>query len=84
MPFSISNILVKGSSVLIEMSRGFKSFHLKEAPAYKGFNREGIFSAHVISIRYNVIFIKSKEALEGVDDNEDKHKNRTSKREPIT
>jgi hypothetical protein len=65
----------------------FKSFNMKEAEAISGFDPEGIFVAHMVSINYASIFNKVQEISEGGDNNEDsrvKAKVTTTPRKIIT
>jgi hypothetical protein len=52
MPFNIAYIKVKSSSILTKMEGFFKSFNMKEVEACNGFDLEGIFTAHMVSIGY--------------------------------
>jgi hypothetical protein len=73
MPFNIVDIIVKISSSLTEMEGFFESFNMKEAEAHNGFDPEGIFMAHMVSIGYSSVFNRVQEITEGGDDNEDSH-----------
>jgi hypothetical protein len=62
MPFKIVGILVKSSSNLAEMVRYFDSFHMKEVEAHKGFDQEGIFMTHMVSIGYSSFLLRQRKS----------------------
>jgi hypothetical protein len=73
MPFKIVDISIKISSSLDEMVGFFDSFNMKEVEAHKGFDLEGVFTTHMVSIGYGSIFTRLEEITEGANDNKDTH-----------
>jgi hypothetical protein len=66
MPFKIVDITVKISSSLAEMAGFFESFNMKEVEAHSGFDPEGVFTTHMVSIGYASVFTRLEEITEGV------------------
>jgi hypothetical protein len=46
---------------------------MKDGESRIGFDIEGIFTAHMVSISYNYVFTKEYEITEGAYDNEETH-----------
>jgi len=56
-----------------KIKRGMDSFNMKEVKTCKGFELEGVFTTHMVSIEYGLVFIRIKEIIKGADGNEDTH-----------
>jgi hypothetical protein len=50
LPFNVVDITIKGLSHLTEVSEMLNVFHLKEVEPFKGFDPEGLFSSHLLSM----------------------------------
>jgi len=51
----------------------FNSFNMKEDEAHSGFDPEGVFNTHMVSIIYTLVFNRLEEITEWGDDNEENH-----------
>jgi len=67
LPFNVANITIKILSHLTIFFEMLNVFHLKDAEPFKGFVPEGLFSSHLLKMRYNDIFTR---ITEGTNDND--------------